>query len=254
MCTVGDLLELACILCHLVGKLLGTLSAEHCNGVGGERPPLRTNNCGTEAHGSKFPQRYLVYFILMEKLLSGIVRFRISTKISSFRIQWHAQVTWFLRQVSLLWTTMYVPQEEETAVGKQYILFSQFTLIEAHQVYVTASCISKPAHQPMTLKHLWINAMGLIAMLRFGLCHWIGRAMGAVLILWFVCAVTGTLVLCVSRALPGKPLCYPRSSSTWQFNNSLYLLLNCVPQEAMHSDVRFWLFYFIPFLSCLVFS
>lgn len=49
---------------------------------------------------------------------------------------------------------MYVPQEAETAVGKQYILFSQFTLIEAHRVYVTASCISKPAHQPMTSKHL----------------------------------------------------------------------------------------------------
>lgn len=37
-------------------------------------------------------------------------------------------------------------------------------------------------------------------------------------------------------------------------HNSLYLLLNCVPLEAMLFDVRFWLFYFIPFLSCLVFS
>lgn len=81
---------------------------------------------------------------------------------------------------------------------------------------------------------------------RFGLCHWIGQALGAVLILWFVCAVTGTLVLCVSRALPEKPLCYPRSCSTWQFNNSLYLLLNSVPQEAMLFDLHFWLFLFHP--------
>lgn len=67
---------------HIVsscGKLLGSLSDGHCDEVSGERPPLRTNNCGTEAHCSTFPQRSWVYFTLTEKL-SGTVSFRISTR------------------------------------------------------------------------------------------------------------------------------------------------------------------------------
>lgn len=78
-----------CVLCHLVGDDCVFWSDQHCDEVGGERPSMRTNNRGTEAHCIKFPQRELVYITLTEKL-SGTVSFRISTGTISFRIQWSA--------------------------------------------------------------------------------------------------------------------------------------------------------------------
>lgn len=50
------------------GKLLDILSYQRGDDAGRERPLLRANNCGTEAHCSKFPQRPLVYFTLRGKL------------------------------------------------------------------------------------------------------------------------------------------------------------------------------------------
>lgn len=174
---------------------------------------------------------------------SGTVRFRIATGILSFRIQWGAQVTWPSKQLSLLWATTHDPPREKLlSVNNAYYSFSQFSCIEAHKVYVSASGISKPARQPMTFRCLWTNTAGPTAMLRSGLGRWLDWASWAVVILRSVRAITRTSVLCVSRTPAGKPLCYSRSCSTQWFNNWPFFLLTCIPQEAVRRNVCSWVF------------
>lgn len=167
-------------------------------------------------HTVQISPEMLVYFTLTEKL-SGTVRFRISAEILSLRIQWRAQVTWSLRQVSPVGCAV-CPAQGGTAGGKRAHYFLSVHTYWACQVCVTASGVSKPAGQPMTFRRLWANTVGLIAILSFGLCHWVDRASWAVVILWLVRAATG-IRHCVSRTLTGKPPCYSRSCPTWPLNN-----------------------------------
>lgn len=143
------------------GERPGILSDRHCDDGGRGRPPPRTA-VALKHTAANLPRD--CWFTFHKGESSAAVRCSLSTKFMSFQMQWRAEATGSLRQVSLPWATIYDPQrqrllEENNVEGSSF----RFTVTEAQGI---CHCTRRfPPTHPMTLNCLGTEAAGLNAAL-----------------------------------------------------------------------------------------